>query len=219
MSVEYDFNDPIFKKVPLYRRLAREHLSIADLKSDRIKWRAVETATHLNIPIRYQIDYLFQSIIGINEDQSPLYGAKHTIEVSFPASFPRETFKARAITNLWHPNIKWEGPTKGRICVNNQNFGRGYDLYWYLLRIGEIIQWKNYLAENIWPYPEDATVAKWVLNYAEPKGLMSIKDKKPVDESNLLEYTPEKEPEKKIIIKEVNRSKIRIKRPPQNGGD
>ncbi|MEZ4995914.1 MAG: hypothetical protein R2824_36205 [Saprospiraceae bacterium] len=77
----------------------------------------------------------------------------------------------------------------------------------------------NYLAENIWPYPEDATVAKWVLNYAEPKGLMSIKDKKPVDESNLLEYTPEKEPEKKIIIKEVNRSKIRIKRPPQNGGD
>jgi len=79
--------------------------------------------------------------------------------------------------------------------------------------MGEIIQYKNYLAENIPPYPEDATVAKWVLNYAEPNGIVSIKDKIPVDNSNLKEFTEVVEEPKKVIIKKIMRKvkpKIKI---------
>ncbi len=206
MSISYDFNDPVFKKVARYRRLAREHMSIAGLKSDRVKWRVTESATELNIPTKYEIDFLVKSIVGINDDQSPVYGNKHTIEVAFPAKFPLETFKAKAISNIWHPNIKWDGPMKGRICVNNQSFGKGYDLYWFLLRIGEIIQYKNYLAENIPPYPEDAKVAKWVLEYAEPHNIVNVAEKLAVDDANLLEYT-----EKKIVIKKREKGNISIK--------
>ncbi len=211
MSVSYDFADPIFKKEKRYKRLAREHMSISQLKSDRIQWRIIKTATHLNIPVLYEVDYHVNSIVGINEDQSPVFGNKHTIEVDFPAKFPLETFKVKTISNVWHPNIKWEGLIKGRVCVNNKSFGRGYDLYWLLLRIGEIIQYKNYLAENIPPYPEDAMVAHWVLNYAEPNGIVSMKNKIATDDSNLLEYTePVEEPQKKIKIKKVIKSKIKI---------
>ena len=210
MAVSYDFKDQLFTKVKRYKRLANEHISISQLKSDRIKWRVTETSTHLNIPTKYEVDYLIKSIVGINADQSPVFGEKHTIQVSFPAKFPLETFEAKTISPVWHPNIKWDGPMKGRICVNNRSFGRGYDMFWFLLRIGEIIQYKNYLAENIAPYPEDAMVAKWVLDYAEPEGLVSMKDKISIDESNLLEYTKTEEPVKKIRIKTVTKSKPKI---------
>lgn len=212
MPTFYGFDNPIFKKERRYRRLAREHMAVSQLKSDRIKWRIVETATALQIPVKYEIDYLIKSIVGIHADQSPIYGDKHTVEISFPAKFPLETFKAKALTDIWHPNIKWDGPTKGRICVNNQNFGRGYDIFLLILRLGEIIQYKNYLAENIPPYPEDAKVAQWVLNYAEPNNIVSIKDKKAVDDSNLLEYSqPQPSVEKKkIVIKGIQHSNIKI---------
>lgn len=207
MQVSYDFDDSIFKKDKRYARLAREHLSIAELKSDRIKWRVIETATRLNIPTKYEVDFYIKSIIGIKPDNTPIYDNKHTIEVTFPAGFPRkENIKARAVSNIWHPNIKWSDPLKGRICVNNQSFGRGYDLFWLVLRIGEIIQYKNYLAENIPPYPEDATVAKWVLDYGEPNNYMNIKEMKAVDDSNLLEYTEPVKPLKKIHIKSISKS-------------
>jgi len=214
MTPSYNFDDPLFKKEKRYKRWAKEHKILSELKSDRIKWRVLETITHLKIPIKYEIDFHVKSIIGINEDLSPIYGNKHTIEVELPAKFPLETFKARATTDIWHPNIKWDGPTKGRICVNNKSFGKSYDIYWFTLRMGEIIQYKNYLADNIPPYPEDAKVAKWVLNYAQPNGIVSRKDKIAIDNSNLKEYTEEKPKPKKLVIKikkiEKPKPKIRI---------
>lgn len=208
MRVSYDFKDQIFKKEKRYRRLAREHLSIAQISSDKIEWRAVETATYLQIPIRYEVDYLVRSIIGINDDRSPIFANRHTVEVSFPAKFPLETFKARALTDIWHPNIKWDGKAKGRICVNNQNFGRGYDLYWLVLRIGGIIQYKNYLAENIPPYPEEVKAAQWVLQYAEPRRIVNVKENIATDDSNLLGDPAEREPDNTILIKAVEKPKV-----------
>jgi len=204
MLTSYNFEHPLFKKDKRYKRLAREHMSVDQIKSDRIKWRVKEKSTKLNIPIKYEVDFHVKSIIGINEDLSPIYGDKHTIEIEFPAKFPLETFKAKTLTPIWHPNIKWDGPTKGRICTNNHSFGRGYDIFWLILRIGEIIQYKNYLAENVRPYPEEPKAAKWVLEYAEPKGIVNRDEKIAIDSSNLLEYTPPKE--KKILIKSIVKS-------------
>ncbi len=217
MKPSYDFNHPIFKKVPRYRRLAREHLTLAELKSDRVKWRVVKTETVLKIPVAYHIDYHVKSIVGIDQDNAPVYGNKHTVEISFPQDFPKSTFAARTVSRIWHPNIKWDKPNKGHICTNNKKFGKGYTLYMLVLRIGEIIQYKNYLAENVPPYPDDAMVARWVQQYAEPQGLMGGRGKQPVDNSNLLEYTEPPEPERKLKIKRVVRSSskpINLKRKP-----
>ena len=35
------------------------------------------------------------------------------------------------------------------------------------------MQYKNYHAEHIPPYPEDSKVAEWVMEYAEPNGIVS----------------------------------------------
>jgi len=203
-KVNYDFEDTAFKKNPQYRRYAREHIEISKLKSDRIKVRVRDYKDKvLKIPNEYEVDYHITSIVGINEDKSPIYGDKHTIKVVLPENFPITPFKAYALSDIWHPNIKWSGHTKGRICANNRDFGRAYDLRMLILRIGEIIQYKNYLAENVPPYPEDAQVAKWILEYAEPNGIVKQKEKF-VDDSNLLEYTPPIQEEKpKIIIKSI----------------
>lgn len=209
MSVSYDKSDPIFKE-KRYWRLAKEHISISQLKSDRIKWRIMDTATHLKIPILYEVDYHIKSIIGIHPDQSPIYGDKHTLQIDFPAKFPLETFKVKTLSKIWHPNIKWDGLLAGRVCVNNKGFGRGYDLFWLLLRLGEIIQYKNYLAENIPPYPEDAKVASWIINHAEPNGIVNIQEKIATDNSNLLEYSEQEAPVKKITIKGVKKARIKI---------
>lgn len=205
-EVSYDFEDPVFKKNPQYRRYAREHINISKLKSDRIKVRVEKYEDKkLGIPNEYEVDYHIKSIVGINTDQSPIYGDKHTVKIILPENFPITPFKAYAITDIWHPNIKWSGHTKGRICANNREFGRAYDLHLLILRIGEIIQYQNYLAENIPPYPEDSQVAKWVLDYAEPNKIVHRKDNIAVDNSNLLEYTPPPtdEASSKIVIKSI----------------
>lgn len=205
MEVFYNFNDPFFQKEKRYKRMAKEHLAIAEMKSDRIKWRVKEKVTHLNIPNKYEVDFFVKSIVGINTDLSPIYSNKHTVEIELPTNFPRDSFKAKTLTNIWHPNIKWEGPTKGRICMNNRKLGKSYDLYWLVLRLGEIIQYKNYWAENLPPYPEDAKVAKWILEYAEPRNIINWKKKIAVDDSNLKEYTEEK-PKTEFIIKKITRN-------------
>lgn len=211
MEVQYDFDHSVFRKLPKYKRLAKEHMAIAELKSDRVKWRVVETETVLRIPVCYEIDYHVKSIIGIDDELAPIYGDKHTIRIDIPRDFMKQNFGARTVTPIWHPNIKWDDPNKGHICTNNRKFGRGYNLYMLVLRIGEIIQYKNYLADNIPPYPDDARVAEWVLSYGQPNGLMAMQGKQPVDDTNLLEYTPPKEPQRKLTIKKVVKTKDKIK--------
>jgi len=76
-------------------------------------------------------------------------------------------------TEIWHPNIKWEGKFKGRICGNTKEYGKGYDLTQLVFRIAEILQFKNYHAENTPPFPEDSLVAKWIKEYAEPNNIVN----------------------------------------------
>jgi hypothetical protein len=76
-------------------------------------------------------------------------------------------------TELWHPNIKSEGRYKGRICGNTKGFGLGFDLFLLVIRIGEILQFKQYHAENTPPFPEDIKAARWLLEFGEPSGLVN----------------------------------------------
>ncbi len=169
----YDFNSGLFKKNPFYKRLAKDHISMFELDSDVIEWEVVETRSPLKIPCVYHVHFLFRSITGIGNDKKPIYGFKHTARVTFPPRYPIEAPELYMQSDVWHPNIKSDGKYKGRICGNTKGFGLGFDLYLLIIRIGEILQYKQYHAENTPPFPEDIHSARWVMEYAEPNGIVN----------------------------------------------
>ncbi len=185
-TVHYDFNHPILVKDKKYRRYAREHIAISEIKSDVIEWEVKDAHTTLSIPVKYNVHYNIKSIIGIDENQHPIYNNRHTLEISFPPRYPLVPCIIKMISPIWHPNIKSDGNYKGRICGNVKNFGKAYDLYQLVLRIGEILQYKNYHAEHVPPYPEDSKVAEWVIEYAEPNDIVNANKKIVVDDTPLL---------------------------------
>jgi len=170
---------------PRDKRLAIEHMSIDELceQFDHIEYEVVGNRTP---PEAYLIHYSLKSIVGIDDEQNPVFGKKHTAEITLPRNYPMEPAKCYMKTDIWHPNIKSDGRHKGRICGNTSGFGKNYSLYLLIQRIGEILAYKNYHAENTPPFPEDEKVARWVREYAEPKELVDkekgILRDKPVEE-------------------------------------
>ncbi|MBL7798550.1 MAG: hypothetical protein JNJ90_18790 [Saprospiraceae bacterium] len=183
----YDFNDPVFKMNLKLKRWAREHIELAGMHSDVISWEIAETVSPLRIPVVYHIHYRIRSIVGIDEAQNPVYGDHHVLSLALPPQYPLEGCKIYMLTDIWHPNVKWEGKYKGRVCGNTESFGLSYSLYQLVLRVGEILQYKNYHAiPDEEPYPEDLTVAKWVLEFAEPHGIVNKYQEIAVDDSPLV---------------------------------
>lgn len=187
---QYDFNDPVFRMNLKYKRWAREHLQLASLQSDVIDWNIAQTVSPLRIPSVYHIHYHFKSIVGIDENQNPVYGHHHVLELSIPEQYPLEGCKIAMLTDVWHPNIKSDGRFKGRVCGNTDSFGLTYDLYQLVLRVGEILQYKNYHAIHTPPYPEDAKVAQWVIEFAEPQGIVDKSREIAIDDSPLVRVAP-----------------------------
>jgi hypothetical protein len=192
----YDFKSDFFKKNPFYKRLAKDHLSLFEIESDVVKWEVVNTRGALKIPCEYHFHFYIKSIVGINQDRSPRFGKHHIAKVTFPPKYPIEPPELYMQTDLWHPNIKSEGKYKGRICGNTKGFGLGYDLYLLVIRIGEILQFKQYHAENTPPFPEDIKAARWVLEYAEPEGIVNKYKDIAIDDTPLvnIDYSKDRKP-------------------------
>lgn len=189
----YDFSSDFFKKNPFYKRLAKDHLSLFEIESDVIEWEVVNTRGALKIPCEYHFHFRIKSIVGIKEDKSPIFGYHHIAKVTFPPKYPIEPPELYMQSDLWHPNIKSEGKYKGRICGNTKGFGLGYDLYLLVIRIGEILQFKQYHAENTPPFPEDIKSARWVMEYAEPAGIVNKYKDIVIDDTPLIHIDKSKD--------------------------
>ena len=187
MLPNYDFNLSLFKQRPFLIRLAKDHISLSEMKSDVIDFEVVKT-TDLDIPVVYHVHYRFKSITGIDDNRQPIYGNHHIAEFSLARPYPLEPCKVYMKSDVWHPNIKWDGRLKGRVCSNVDKLGIAFDLFGLVLWVGEILQYKNYHATDEPPFPEDANVAKWVLNFAEPNGIVNKEKEIYVDETSLLIY-------------------------------
>lgn len=188
-TLSYDFSHPVFQKNFIYKRLAKEHMALSEIESDVISCEVVTTVGPLKVPNKYLIHYNFKTITGVDADQNPIYGDHHVAEIDLPKKYPLEAAKIYMKTPVWHPNIKFSGQFKGRVCGNTRDFGKGYDLYQLVLRLGEILQYKNYHAVHAPPYPEDAQVADWVLQHAEPNDIVNKAKGIAVDDSQLLGHT------------------------------
>lgn len=164
---------------PRLRRLVKEHRELHQFceHSDLVRYETIDQRSGMP-PEKYRIYFQLKSIIGIDADQSPIYGEEHIAEIELPRDYPLSSQpKCWMKTTIWHPNIKHSGPYAGKICINAEALGHWHTLDMLASRLGEMLQYKNYHAENVHPHPEDAMVAQWVREYAEPNGIVNKKEK------------------------------------------
>ena len=198
-------------------RLVNEFYSIEELcnKTSKIDFEVLESNKR-GIPEKYKIFYKnIKSITGIKEDESPIYAMNHEAQITYPKNFPGGSHpQLYMVTDTWHPNIKSQDPGKGRICINAKEVSKYHGIDDLIRRVGEILQYKNYWAVELPPYPEDFDVAKWVREYAEPHGIVNYQEGKVLDESSIMDSDdpqtpagetqtappPEEEEEDDIII-------------------
>ena len=145
--------------------------------NDREIFYVIRKRNAINLPIVYEIIFSLKSIIGVesrNEQglQKPIFGNQHKLRIELPNNYPsmdgQPEFKF--ISDVWHPNIRFFGDFKGRVCLNLADSGSYTNIVEYIDRIKDYLTYKDYYAVNEYPYPEDLEVAEWVIKQAEPNG-------------------------------------------------
>jgi len=121
-------------------------------------------------PERYKVTLLCRGIVGIDSSQNPQYGDRHEFQIYCDNEFPSHVPRLGWITPIWHPNIQHDGDKN--VCVNKAEWLGAMGLHHICQQIFEMVQYKNYHAEETPPYPQDREAAKWVRDYAEPRGVV-----------------------------------------------
>ncbi len=168
---------------PQNRRKISDHNRMVALagRSDLISFEVIDHSPNMP-PDKYKVTYKCKGIKGIDDNQEPIYAELHQVEIYLHADYPKKQPQMRCLTPVWHPNIEHKEPH--RPCINPAWWAANRTLDSICIMIGEMIQYKNYHAKNEPPYPYDGEAAKWVRDWAEPKGILSID--KPVDTRELL---------------------------------
>lgn len=165
-------------------RLLLEYEKLINLekRSDLIKIQPVDTIEGMP-PENYVITFNCRGIAGLNEDKSPQYAEFHQVSMKLSSNFPNQEPYLKWITPIWHPNIEHKEPH--HVCTNNvQNWFATKSLDDLIIKLCEMVQYRHYHAAWIAPFPLDKEAADWVVEYAEPNGLLG--PEKPVDDSEIL---------------------------------
>jgi len=169
---------------PRQVRLAIEFTNLVNLaaRSDFIEVIAQDVQPGWP-PEKYIVTYRCRGITGTMPDGAPVYGDFHQVRMYLPSDYPLREPHLKWLTPIWHPNIDHELPN--HVCTNTaQNYFAGKPLSDLVRAVGEMVQYVRYHAAWVPPYPLDRAAAKWVVEYAEPRGLVS--KTKPVDDRPLL---------------------------------
>lgn len=131
----------------------------------------------MGLPIEFEIWYRCKSIVGVEDTpapRKPIFGELHKLQVILPNNYPSAdgnpifTF----LSDVWHPNIRYSGSFKGHVCLTIKEMGVMASIKDLVLRVEMYLKWQMYHAQNIYPYPEDQTVAEWVREEGEPNGFV-----------------------------------------------
>jgi ubiquitin-protein ligase len=157
---------------PRQARLKKERLALEKLtaESDYVKATPIERVEGSE-PERYRIVFSCRGIQSVDASQNPVYADLHEVTILCDEFFPSDVPKLRWETPIWHPNIQHTDP-KG-VCVNKAEWLGGMGLDDLVRLMFEMVQYKNYHADaESQPFPLDLEVAKWVREYAEPRGIV-----------------------------------------------
>lgn len=130
-------------------------------------------------PIAYDVEYRIRSICGVSdspEGNPPVFADRFTMRIDIPDAYPcidampsfmfmTRNEDGEPVPHPWHPNIRYFGDFAGRVCINFPDSYSGLD--WAVLRIASYLTYERYHATNEPPYPEDQTVAAWVIRQGE----------------------------------------------------
>ncbi len=179
-------------KDPRQARLRTEQERLEELhrESDFVRVHSVDVLSG-SAPERYRVTLLCRGIVGIDSSRAPVYGTEHVVEIYCDESFPADVPQLHWVTPIWHPNI--HHVTKG-VCVNKSEWLGGQGLDDLCRQMFEMVQYKNYHAESTKPYPLDTEVAKWVLEYAQPKGIVDKRRNLFVDDKPFVRPAPRLSP-------------------------
>jgi ubiquitin-protein ligase len=167
-----------------YARLAIEYTKLMNLaaRSSFIEVDPVEVQPGWP-PEKYVITYKCRGIAAIDAQGAPQVSDFHQVSMYMGSDYPLKEPYLRWLTPIWHPNIDHREPH--HVCTNNvQNWFSAKPLAELVLAMGEMVQYKHYHAKWISPFPLDRDAADWVLQVAEPKGI--IGPHKPFDDRPLL---------------------------------
>ena len=129
----------------------------------------------IGLPTEYEIWYRCKTIVGVKGKvipREPIFGYLHKMRIILPPSYPGAdgspifTF----LTDVWHPNIRYAGDFKGRVCLTMNEMGVMTTLKVLVLRVENYLKYQLYHAQNTYPYPEDISVAEWVREEGDPNG-------------------------------------------------
>ena len=167
-----------------YARLAIEYTKLMNLaaRSSFIEVHPVEVQPGWP-PEKYIITYRCRGIASIDAHGVPQVSDFHQVSMYMGSDYPLKEPYLRWLTPIWHPNIDHLEPY--HVCTNNvQNWFAAKPLAELVLAMGEMVQYKHYHARWVSPFPLDRAAADWVLQIAEPKGIVG--PAKPFDERPLL---------------------------------
>jgi hypothetical protein len=134
-------------------------------------------------PEDYLITFSCRGIAGLKSDNSPQYSDFHQVSMKLSSNFPNQEPYLKWLTPIWHPNIEHKEPN--HVCTNNvQNWFSTKSLDDLVITLAEMVQYQRYHAAWVAPFPLDKEAADWVVNFAEPNGLIS--QLKPVDSRQVL---------------------------------
>ena len=167
-----------------YARLAIEYTKLINLaaRSSFIEVTPVEVQLGWP-PEKYIVTYRCRGIASINAEGLPQVSDFHQVSMYMGSDYPLKEPYLRWLTPIWHPNIEHLEPH--HVCTNNvQNWFAAKPLAELVLAMGEMVQYKHYHAKWVSPFPLDRAAADWVLQVAEPMGILG--PNKPFDERPLL---------------------------------
>ena len=157
-----------------------ERLHEACASSDEVSYSVSEVNVS-GLPVAYEIVFRIRSITGVeNADaqglQKPVFGDRHVLRIRLPNNYPAANGgypEFKFVTDVWHPNVRYFGDFKGRVCLNFDECTTSTYLTEHIATIAGYLRYTHYHARNEHPYPEDRTVAQWTLEQAEPQGWIS----------------------------------------------
>jgi ubiquitin-protein ligase len=167
-----------------YARLAIEYTKLINLaaRSNFIEVHPVEVQPGWP-PEKYIITYRCRGIASVDAHGLPLASEFHQVSMYMGSDYPLKEPYLRWLTPIWHPNIEHLEPH--HVCTNNvQNWFAAKPLAELVLAMGEMVQYKHYHAKWVSPFPLDRAAAEWVLQIAEPRGIVG--PNKPFDDRPLL---------------------------------
>lgn len=103
-------------------------------------------------PEKYHVTYFVNGIYLLPDGRVQTL-ARHEIEITLHAEYPRYKPICKILTPIWHPNFR-----DGQICIGDI-WGAGESLSDIIINIGDMIQYKSWNSYS----PLSADAAKWAM--------------------------------------------------------